>query len=152
MATPRAMPSNLQRRVPVLVASMPDTTVHSQPLHPKPNKRRKRSKDRIVRLPDENVLRSVGMTLGVLLLMAVSFLIHLLFLSRQNLLANVQRHGIPQTTNTTGSAWNPELQFSKKVYRSQRLASPIMVVGLPKAGTSTLFAYFDCLGFYSQHW
>ena len=56
-------------------------------------------------------------------------------------------------SKTSGTnAWNPELQFYNKVYRTHRPSSPILVVGLPKAGTSTLFSYFDCLGFYSQHW
>jgi len=29
---------------------------------------------------------------------------------------------------------------------------PILVVGLPKAGTSSLFEFFSCHGLYSQHW
>ncbi|KAL3927027.1 MAG: hypothetical protein SGBAC_013246 [Bacillariaceae sp.] len=29
---------------------------------------------------------------------------------------------------------------------------PIMVVGLPKAGTSTLFEFFSCHSIYAQHW
>jgi hypothetical protein len=33
-----------------------------------------------------------------------------------------------------------------------QLPQPIVVVGLPKAGTSSLFGFFHCNGLYSQHW
>jgi hypothetical protein len=33
-----------------------------------------------------------------------------------------------------------------------KLPQPILVVGLPKAGTSSLFGFFHCNGLYSQHW
>ena len=65
--------------------------------------------------------------------------------------------------------WNSELVFRHKVWRrnatnhnrndndndndnDDNKKNLIFVVGLPKAGTSSLFAYFHCLGFYSQHW
>jgi hypothetical protein len=33
-----------------------------------------------------------------------------------------------------------------------KLPRPILVVGMPKAGTSSLFGFFHCAGLYSQHW
>jgi hypothetical protein len=33
-----------------------------------------------------------------------------------------------------------------------KLPQPIIVVGFPKAGTSSLFGFFHCNGLYSQHW
>eukprot|EP00980_Cylindrotheca_fusiformis_P022124 scaffold9004_cov107-Cylindrotheca_fusiformis.AAC.4 len=43
-------------------------------------------------------------------------------------------------------------RVEKKRRHHKRLEAPIIVVGLPKAGTSSLFEYFHCLGIYSQHW
>lgn len=40
-----------------------------------------------------------------------------------------------------------------KLHRHNATKAPIVVVGLPKAGTSSLFEYFRCLGIdYTQHW
>lgn len=51
---------------------------------------------------------------------------------------------------------NSLLASSDKVERRWRKEhkreSPILVVGLPKAGTSSLFEFFHCHGVYSQHW
>jgi hypothetical protein len=42
--------------------------------------------------------------------------------------------------------------FPGHVSRPNATKSPIFVVGLPKAGTSSLFEFFHCHGYYSQHW
>jgi hypothetical protein len=42
--------------------------------------------------------------------------------------------------------------FSRPNATTSTKKSPILVVGLPKAGTSSLFEFFHCLGYYSQHW
>ncbi len=90
------------------------------------------------------------MILGFFLLIAATILVHLLLLPSNTSFTNFHSHFQPLPKNN--KQWNPELQFSKKIRRQYTIESPIIVVGLPKAGTSTLFAYFHCLGFYSQHW
>jgi hypothetical protein len=130
----------------------------------RPRRRRHRRKQQHC-IPSERVLGSLGMVLGMLLLITCSVLVHLLLFkklssSKQSSLNSnylgqlLSASSTRTTTNTTSSvSWNPELKFLHKKYRRpQQEAPPIFVVGLPKAGTSSLFAYFDCLGFYSQHW
>jgi hypothetical protein len=47
---------------------------------------------------------------------------------------------------------NNHVKVEKRWRKRNALASPILVVGLPKAGTSSLFEFFQCHGVYSQHW
>lgn len=46
----------------------------------------------------------------------------------------------------------PESRIGRSSVAHLKLPRPILVVGMPKAGTSSLFGFFHCAGLYSQHW
>ena len=48
--------------------------------------------------------------------------------------------------------YNPRAKRPTKYNPPTKLPKPIIVVGLPKAGTSSLFSFFYCNGLPSQHW
>jgi hypothetical protein len=63
-----------------------------------------------------------------------------------------------ESSPTVGSLSVPQLsagehnQVLQSIAPSIKLPKPIMVVGFPKAGTSSIFRFFECSGLKSMHW
>lgn len=147
------LPSSASNRLRRMVSSKRsnDHTQQCTGNRPTPSMRRRHFKQPTSRFPSEHILWSLVTVISVLLGVAITVLVHLLMLPSHKSFANFQfNYYDPSSSNN--KVWNPDLNFIHKVRRSNHLESPIMVLGLPKAGTSSIFAYFHCMGFYSQHW
>jgi hypothetical protein len=63
----------------------------------------------------------------------------------------VMRNKLPNF-NLTGLLFSVPTRPRPKHPPPMKLPTPVIVVGLPKAGTSSLFSFFHCNGYNTQHW
>jgi hypothetical protein len=63
----------------------------------------------------------------------------------------VMRNKLPNF-NLTGLLFSAPTRPRPKHPPPMKLPTPVIVVGLPKAGTSSLFSFFHCNGYNTQHW
>lgn len=57
-----------------------------------------------------------------------------------------------KNTNSRSNILKPIQSIGKKTSKELRLPKPVINVGFPKAGTSSIFSFFHCNGLKSQHW
>jgi hypothetical protein len=65
-----------------------------------------------------------------------------------------KKHSLNRTRRPKKAYADPDSirNVTKANSTNTRLPKPILVVGFPKAGTSSIFEFFNCNGVYSQHW
>jgi hypothetical protein len=76
-------------------------------------------------------------------------LLHLENLVTQNMLTVQDQYRLVQDRVASGRRLPPPRPKDSPILR---LPKPIMVVGFPKAGTSSIFSFFHCSGLRSMHW